>query len=166
VCDSFEGMPETVAEDNFHAKGDFSDTGAEKVIKGLSRLNGNFQAHVGFFSDTIPKLAAEGPRKLSFAHIDADLYESVRDALEFCYPRMSPGGLIILDDYGAPTCAGAKHAADEFFSTRPETIVKLSHPAHGCVVGGGDAFDILIARSRFAPVMAAFSGSIFQRGDT
>jgi O-methyltransferase len=143
VCDSFEGMPDVSDNDNFHKKGDFRETGADRVRAGLSKLGNNFEMHVGFFSDTIPEMKSDDTLKFSFAHIDVDLYDSIHDCLEFCYPRMQPGGIIIFDDYGAPTCLGAKKAVDEFFASRVETVVPLSEPAYGCVIGGGDAFSEL-----------------------
>ncbi len=144
VCDSFEGMPDVASEDNFHKKGDFAGTDASTVEAGFRSLGTKFKMHVGFFQDTIKALSKDDIR-FSFAHIDVDLYESVRDCLEFCYPRMSPGGIIILDDYGAPTCLGAKQAANEFFETRIEEITPLSQPSYGVVVGGGNAFEALTA---------------------
>ncbi len=165
VCDSFQGMPDTAAEDNFHRKGDFAETGAERVIGGLSRLGGNFRPNVGFFNKTIPEMEGSGPHKLSFAHIDADLYESVRDALAFCYPRMGEGSIIILDDYEAPSCEGAKQAVDEFFASRPERVERLSRPAHGCLIGGGDLNQILISRARFPRVVSFLDAFIFDRAN-
>ena len=165
VCDSFEGMPDVAAEDNFHQKGDFADTGAERVRHGLSELGDNFEMHVGFFSKTIPEMEAKESLRFSFAHIDVDLYESVRDALEFCYPRMEKGGIIILDDYGAPTCVGGKKAADEFFESKVESIVTLSQPAHGCIVGGGDLLDRLIAVARFPKLLRGLRSQIFDRAE-
>jgi O-methyltransferase len=146
VCDSFEGMPDVSPEDNFHQAGDFSDTGVGRVSAGLARLGADFDG-----------LSENGPARISFAHIDVDLYQSVIDCLEFSYPRMASGAVIILDDYGAPTCLGAKQAADEFFTGKPETIVRLSEPAYGCIVGGGNAFDLLAG---YAPL---FGRLIFRR---
>lgn len=143
ICDSFTGMPPVAAEDNYHQEGDFAKTGHAQVIRGLAELGTHFKAHVGFFSETIPEMEKKGPDTIAFAHIDADLYQSVLDALEFCYPRMVRGGVMILDDYAAPSCLGAKQAADEFFSGKSEHIVPLSQPSHGCLVGGGDLFATL-----------------------
>ncbi|HMQ04636.1 MAG TPA: TylF/MycF/NovP-related O-methyltransferase [Pyrinomonadaceae bacterium] len=165
VCDSFEGMPETTVEDNYHRKGDFAETWADRVIGGLSQLGNNFWVHKGFFSKTIPEMEANGPDRLSFAHIDADLYESVRDALEFCYPRMDRGSIIILDDYEAPSCEGAKQAVDEFFAYRPEQVERLSRPARGCLIGGGNLNKTLLSQARFPGLASMFGGLIFHKSD-
>jgi O-methyltransferase len=132
VCDSFRGMPSTSAQDNFHQQGDFAATSAARVRKGLADLRIPAIIHPGFFSETIPKLP---DTKLAFVHIDADLYESVRDCLQYCYPRMLAGTVIIFDDYGAPTCEGARSAVDEFFVNRTEVPEQLTADSWGVLVG-------------------------------
>ena len=59
----------------------------------------------GLFQDTLPALAA-GP--FALLRIDGDLYESTYVALENLYPKLSPGGFVIIDDYGGmPPCRQA-----------------------------------------------------------
>ncbi len=77
--------------------------------------------------------------RFSVAHIDCDLYESVLEAVEFVYPRMTKGGFIIFDDYNSPTCLGAKHAVDSFLVGKPEQLEVLCSPAAVVRVGGGSA---------------------------
>ena len=50
---------------------------------------------------------------LSFAHIDADLYEGTRDAITICNRVIHQGGIIIIDDYGT-SWRGVQTAVDEF----------------------------------------------------
>ncbi len=61
-----------------------------------------------------------------FVHIDLDLHEPTRDALEFFYPRMIHGGILFFDDYGLESCPGARTAVDNFFQGKPETVVALT----------------------------------------
>ncbi len=66
----------------------------------------------GVFPDSY--LNAPGlPARWSFVHIDVDLYESTRAALEVMVPRLLPGGFVVVDDYGAEKCQGARLAVDE-----------------------------------------------------
>ena len=51
----------------------------------------------GFFSETLPKAPIE---KLALLRLDGDMYEATYVALENLYPKLSPGGIVILDDYG------------------------------------------------------------------
>ncbi len=66
----------------------------------------------GYFSDTATD--ANLPDRIALLHIDCDMYEPTKQALEACLPRMQPGGLIIFDEYdSAETWPGEKKAADE-----------------------------------------------------
>jgi hypothetical protein len=63
----------------------------------------------GWFHDTLARAPIE---RLALLRIDADLYESTRDALAALYPRLSAGGLVIIDDYRCiPAC---RQAVDEY----------------------------------------------------
>ncbi|WP_320533570.1 TylF/MycF/NovP-related O-methyltransferase [Robbsia andropogonis] len=63
----------------------------------------------GWFNETLPN-APTGP--LALMRLDGDWHDSTRDALEALYPRLSPGGAVIIDDYGLPT--GCAQAVDLF----------------------------------------------------
>lgn len=66
----------------------------------------------GDVSATIP---AQAPETLSLLRLDTDWYQSTRHELEQLYPRLSPGGVLIVDDYGY--WRGARKATDEYFSS-------------------------------------------------
>lgn len=51
----------------------------------------------GFFSESLPNAPVE---KLALLRLDGDMYEATYVALENLYPKLSPGGIVILDDYG------------------------------------------------------------------
>ena len=57
----------------------------------------------GWFKDTLPTAPIE---RLAVLRLDGDMYESTMDALEALYPKLSPGGFVIVDDYGASPHAG------------------------------------------------------------
>ena len=63
--------------------------------------------------------------RFCLVHIDCDLYEPTKAGLEFFYPRLSPGGLIIVDDYNNPYWDGIKLAVDEYCRRIPERPVVL-----------------------------------------
>ena len=64
----------------------------------------------GFFQDS---LVTNLPSMIALLHVDCDLYESTKTVLEHCLPRMSPGGIVIFDEYEDKRWPGAKKAADE-----------------------------------------------------
>ena len=63
----------------------------------------------GKVEDTIPEQA---PQSIALLRLDTDWYESTRHELEHLFPRLSPGGILIIDDYG--DWQGARKATDEF----------------------------------------------------
>jgi O-methyltransferase len=121
LFDTFEGMPETDPDRDLHKQGDFSDTSLDAVQK----LVGVFpwvSYHKGYVPSTFAGLEKE---QIAFAHIDVDIYRSILDSCDFVYPRLARGGFMIFDDYGFPTCPGARQAVDEFFAEKPECPLVL-----------------------------------------
>jgi len=64
-------------------------------------------------------------RRYRFVHVDVDLHDATRDSLAFFYPRLVPGGVILLDDHGFASCPGARKAAEDFFADKPEPLIEL-----------------------------------------
>ena len=56
------------------------------------------------------------PDRIALVRLDTDWYESTKIELEVLYPRLAPGGVLIIDDYN--TWAGSRRAVDEYFETR------------------------------------------------
>jgi O-methyltransferase len=56
-----------------------------------------FTLHAGWFEQTLPDFVPEQP--IALLRLDADWYDATRLCLERLYPHMSPGGLILIDDY-------------------------------------------------------------------
>jgi predicted O-methyltransferase YrrM len=65
----------------------------------------------GKVEETIPQSA---PDQIALLRLDTDWYESTKHELQHLYPRLSPGGIMIVDDYGC--WAGARKAVDEYFA--------------------------------------------------
>ena len=121
LFDSFAGMPVTSAGEAF-ARGDFGQTSEAAVRALVAPTGAHVDFHVGFIPDTFK--GVEIPR-LAFAHVDVDLYQSVLDCIEFVYPRLVPGGIVVFDDYGFPSCSRAREATDQAFAGRREKPIYL-----------------------------------------
>jgi O-methyltransferase len=121
LFDSFEGMEKVSETADRHEKGDFADTSLEGV-KAVVGAGGRVDFRKGWIPDTFTGLE---DRRFCFAHIDLDLYQGILDCLAFVYPRMPTGGVIVLDDYGFPSCPGARKAVEEFFEEKPERPLAL-----------------------------------------
>lgn len=81
----------------------------------------------GDIMDTLPKYVEENPGlRISLLHLDVDLYEPTKLALELLYPLVSPGGVIILDEYGQRKFPGESAAFDEYFGANRPKLQKSS----------------------------------------
>jgi len=114
VADSFAGLPPPRPQIYPQDEGDSLHLVKELAVS-EAQVQANFDRYglldeqvvfvKGFFSDTLPTLKA-GP--FALIRLDGDMYESTHVALEALYPKLSPGGFIIVDDYGAiPQCRQA-----------------------------------------------------------
>ena len=121
LFDTFAGMPPTDRGVDFHREGDFSDASLEAVRCAVGD-DERVEFHPGWIPESFRNLP-ETP--IAMAHVDVDIYRSVRDCCEFIYPRLQPGGVMVFDDYGFPTCPGARKAVDEFFAGKPEFPIVL-----------------------------------------
>ena len=73
---------------------------------------------VGRVEDTIP---AQAPEQVALLRLDTDWYDSTRHELVHLYPRVSTGGVLIVDDYGH--WDGCRKAVDEFFAQDTEPLL-------------------------------------------
>ena len=116
LFDVFSGMPQTCKEIDMHKEKDFNDVSLGSV-KSFLRNCPNVNIYHGIFPETASPIK---DKNFSFVYIDADLYKSVKDCLEFFYARMIRGGVIVLDDYGSCACPGVKKAVSEFLVGKKE----------------------------------------------
>lgn len=116
LFDTFEGLPDSEGQ---FASGEWHGS-LEEVKRNLSRWTDKVSYHVGLFPASTEGLED----RFSFVHLDADLYSSTKDALEWFWPRLTIGGAILSHDY--PISAGVVRAFQEFFADRPEPFIPLS----------------------------------------
>ena len=122
LFDSFEGLPDPASIDGtYWRKG--SLTAAEAELRNSLQEFDNYRIYKGWIPDRFSDVA---DRRFRFVHIDVDLYRPTRDSLEFFYPRLVAGAVVLLDDHGFKSCPGAKKAADEFFADKAEDLSLLS----------------------------------------
>jgi O-methyltransferase len=112
VFDTFEGHPQQAIteHDTFHVAGQFDSTSYEDVRAYLASFQ-LLQIHKGDVSASLPHLEEFAYR---LVHIDTDLYQPTIACLEYFGPRMSPRGVIVVDDYASQKCAGVPKAVLEY----------------------------------------------------
>lgn len=121
LFDSFEGLPGPSAQDGGHWSAGMLSATEQDVITTLGEHGSRAHLHRGWIPERFDQVSEE---RFCLVHIDVDLYAPHRDAISFFTPRVSPGGLLIFDDYGSIHCPGARAAVDKAFS--PHEIVELS----------------------------------------
>ncbi len=126
LFDTFEGLPEAHTGDERFGSGQYAAS-YEKVRAYLSAFP-NIHLFKGLFPATA---AAITEKRFSFVHLDVDLYDSTRDSLEFFYPRVNPGGIILIHDY--LWAEGVRRAVQEFCAACPEVILELAGAYCGIV---------------------------------
>ena len=72
----------------------------------------------GRVEDTLP---AAAPDQLALLRLDTDWYEGTRHEMEHLYPRLSAGGVLLVDDYGH--YEGARRAVDEYLAAHDERLL-------------------------------------------
>lgn len=115
LFDTFCGMPASDPDIDLHRSGDFADTSLEAVSALLGDFT-NIHLYPGLFPETLPRDWTN--KRFALVHVDVDIYASALDCCRFFYPRLSPGGVIVFDDYGFPSCPGVRQAVDEFCQHR------------------------------------------------
>ena len=115
--DSFEGLSHPAIEDRVNEdhmyKWKRHDLAVEQAVaeKNLQSIKEMVSLYKGWIPERFSEVAE---KTFCFVHIDVDLYQPTKESVEFFYERLSPGGVLICDDYGASICPGAKQAMDEF----------------------------------------------------
>jgi O-methyltransferase len=127
VYDSFKGLPRKTKEDlsdhpsNYKFKKGIAEIPKETLIENFEKNKLKLpEIHEGLFKDI---KANELPEKISFAFFDGDFYNSIIDSFEKVYPRLTKGGIIVIDDYAWDALPGVKKACTDFLKDKPETII-------------------------------------------
>lgn len=125
LYDSFEGLPPKTSEDE-------SPAGLQFIEGELHASKKKLITHLRQTGVTMPRIkkawfstltAADLPAQVSFAFLDGDYYYSVLDPLHLIEEILSPGAVILVDDYTSEALPGAARAADEWARSRGLRVV-------------------------------------------
>jgi O-methyltransferase len=125
LFDTFSGFPASDLEGESgeaatYTTDNFADTDAGTILEKFENKD-NIRLRKGYFPDTAKGLE---DKQFALVNLDADLYKPTKAALEFFYPRMSPGGVIFIHDYNYKW-EGIVAAVGEFVQKIPENPVIL-----------------------------------------
>lgn len=135
LIDSFEGLSQPTIEDAVALRDD-AGVAKQAVVTHtagafavpLERVQNTFRDYpdVSYHKGWIPQAFESLPeQKWSFVHIDVDLYEPTLASLEYFYPRMVTGGIILNDDYQSPFFPGGEKSWDDFCERNGLSFVAL-----------------------------------------
>jgi len=139
--DTFAEFPETSFQQDDKAREKFIKSAGSSSIskdqllnilehKGLNKF---VELVDGNITETVPKYVESNPElKISLLNLDTDIYEPAVTILENLYPRITKGGILMLDDYG--THPGETKAVDEYFKDRDVKIQKFSFAMTPCYI--------------------------------
>lgn len=123
LADSFEGLPPPTHELDRAENLDWTAERQPWLAYDLRGVQDNFRTYqllddgvrwlAGWFAETLPTAPVE---QIAILRADADLYQSTREVLESLYDRVSPGGFVVIDDYG--TIEACRRAVDTFREER------------------------------------------------
>ncbi|MCK9219351.1 MAG: TylF/MycF family methyltransferase [Bacteroidales bacterium] len=125
LFDTFSGFPskdlvgETGAAATYTSK-NFADTSVHKVLDYI-RGNDNIKVYPGYFPDTSNPIVDS---RFALVNLDVDLYLPTKAALDFFYPRLSPGGVILIHDYNHQW-QGVINAVNALMEKIPESLVLI-----------------------------------------
>ena len=135
--DSFEGLPEgsieADADSRWHEWNYIFSVSEDRVKRNAAAYGvppRYFRTYKGWFSESLPRWCDVYPgTTLSILRVDADMWEGTYDALTHLYPRVSHGGLVIVDDYGA--VSACRQAVDEYREENliEEAMIPIDHTA-------------------------------------
>jgi O-methyltransferase len=97
----------------------FADTDVQSVLKRIEG-NHNIILHPGYFPDS----ARDFQDQVALVNLDADLHNPTKAGLEFFYPLLAPGGIILVHDYNHKW-PGVVRAVDDFVQNIPENLFLL-----------------------------------------
>ena len=137
LYDTYEGMAEPGEHDR-----DFRGVAAKELLEGADRQDEQSvwcyssldavqrnMASTGYPASRIryvqgkveDRIPAEMPGEIALLRLDTDFYESTYHELRHLFPRIAPGGILIIDDYGH--WEGARRATDQFFREIDQTVL-------------------------------------------
>lgn len=118
--DSFEGLPAIAPQDETPARtakpGDLA-VSLEQFVEKFNEYNLQLPIiHQGWFKEQ------SYPRCISFAFLDGDFFDSIMDSWKAIYPRLTPGAVVCVHDYGFEPLPGVKSACDYFMNQLDESM--------------------------------------------
>lgn len=125
LYDSWDAMrKERLFESEFSSVGGYANLNINTTKKNLAEFNERIIYHQGYIPESF-SILPESPNSIIYLSIDLNSANATLSTLNFFFPRLVRGGVILFDDYGALGHSETKKLVDIFFSDKPGTLMKL-----------------------------------------
>jgi len=132
LCDTFTGVVKTGKEDKSYSGGEHSDTSVPVVEGLMKRLKvDNVSILRGIFPEDTGDSIAD--RTFRFCHIDVDVYQSGKGVLDWVWPRLAIGAIVVFDDFGFPSTRGIAQLVHEE-EVRPDLVCVQNINGHAIFI--------------------------------
>lgn len=115
---------EDLLDSEIESKDRYSELKLSSTKNNLKEFEDLIVYHKGY----IPEVFYEIPKPLDsiiYMHIDLNSTKPTIDSLEYFFPKLVSGGVILFDDYGWNNHKDTKHAVDDFFKDKSGTLLHL-----------------------------------------
>ena len=124
LYDAWEGMrDEGLLPSESSLVGRYSSLSESRARDNLKRFSTNLCWHSGFIPESLDNSA---PDTVSWLHIDLNSATATLEVLEFLWPKMPEGAVLLLDDYGWLFWDDTRQIVDRFLRSRPGSLLPLS----------------------------------------
>lgn len=132
LCDTFAGVVKAGEADPSYRGGEHKDTSPDHV---RDLATGMGLANVEILKGIFPEETSHrlGERPIRLCHIDVDVYRSAKDILEWVWPRLPHGGVVVFDDYGFASTAGVTRLVQEEYVEREALLIENLN-GHGLLI--------------------------------
>jgi len=122
LCDTFTGVVKAGEKDSSYKGGEHADTSKEKVEEVIKKLKlDNTKILVGIFPEETSKLVND--ERFCFCHMDVDVYQSTKDIVEYLWPKLVVGGMVVFDDYGFQGTDGVTSFVNEERNKKDRLVI-------------------------------------------
>ncbi len=125
LFDTFAGIPEThltPGESAMGFAGRLSNTSVSFVRNVLQAWDKQLTFVAGDVFDTLPKTETGD---VAFCHLDLNASQPTQASLDYVYPRLLPGAMLVMDDYGWAGYEDQRAVIDRFFAAKKESVLCL-----------------------------------------
>lgn len=123
LFDTYEGFDQRdIVEEGIPDSWPRYESTLESVRSVIGNKN-NVKYIKGYFPDTTVEISNQ--TMFAFVHLDCDLYKPTSEGLEYFYPRLVPGGMLVIHDYYSGYWPGVKKAVDEYLLDKSESLIHI-----------------------------------------